>query len=78
VEARLVREWKAQHYRDWPDRPLPGLRGRTPRQAARMPAWRPRLIELLKWMENQEARHATAARPAYDLGWIWRELDVAP
>jgi hypothetical protein len=78
VEARLVREWKAQHYRDWPDRPLPALRGRTPRQAARLPAWRSRLVELLKWMENQEARHATPARPAHDFGWIWRELDLAP
>lgn len=78
VEARLVHEFKAQHYRDWPDRPLPALRGRTPREAARLPKWRPRLIELLKWMENQEARHATAARPAYDFGWVWRELGIEP
>jgi hypothetical protein len=78
VEARLIRDFKEQHYRDWLDRPLPALNGRTPREAARHPAGRRRLVEVLKWMENQEARATAGGRPAYDFGWMWRELGLDP
>jgi hypothetical protein len=74
--AALVLEYKQRHYRTWPDQPLPALDGRTPRQAARSRTLRPRLMDLLKEMENSEARAARPASPAYDFGWMWQELGL--
>jgi hypothetical protein len=76
VAAELIREYKERHYRTWPDEPLPGLDGRTPRQAARLKTLRPRLVDMLKDMENMEARATRPQNPAYDFGWIWKELDL--
>jgi hypothetical protein len=74
--ARAVAAHKEQHYRTWPDTPLPALEGRTPRQAARLKAWRPGLVELLKAMESREARGATRDAPAYDFTILWQELGL--
>ena len=74
--AAILKDFKDAHYRTWPDVPLPALGGRTPRHAARLKTWRPRLIDLLKDMENHEARAATPDSPAYDFGWVWRELGL--
>ncbi|PYQ03037.1 MAG: hypothetical protein DMF82_14315 [Acidobacteria bacterium] len=74
--AALILEYKQRHYRTWPDQPLPALDGRTPRQAARSRTLRPRLVDLLKEMENRETRAARPASPAYDFGWIWQELGL--
>jgi len=76
VAAELMREYKDKHYRTWPDVPLPALDGRTPRRAAKLKTLKPKLIDLLKAMENSETRAAAPARPAYDFGWIWRELGL--
>jgi hypothetical protein len=72
--AALIAEMQAEHYRTWPDIPLPALGGRTPRHAARLKTIRPRLIELLKDMQNSEA--ASPGGPAYDFGHLWRELGL--
>ena len=64
-----------RHYRGWLDEPLPALDGRTPREAAGLKAARPKLIALLKDMENLSARERLDGRPAYDFGWMWGEPD---
>jgi hypothetical protein len=69
---------KDRHYRTWPDVPLPALGGRTPRHAARLKTLRPRLIDLLKDLENHEARDAGPDSPAYAFRWMWRELGLEP
>ncbi len=74
--ARVVAEFKDRHYRAWVDVPVPALGGRTPRHAARLKTLRPRLIDLLKEIENHEARAAGPESPAYDFRWIWRELEL--
>ena len=74
--AALLLEYKETHYRTWPDEPLPALHGRTPRQAARSRVLRPRLIDVLKEIENAEARAARPESPAYDFGWMWDELGL--
>jgi hypothetical protein len=74
--ARVLAEFKDRHYRTWPDVPLPALGGRTPRHAARLKTLRPRLIDLLKDLENHEARAASPGSPAYDFGWVWRDLGL--
>jgi hypothetical protein len=74
--ARILAEFKHGHYRAWVDVPVPALGGRTPRHASRLKTVRPRLIDLLKEMENLEARTATSESPAYDFGWMWGELGL--
>ncbi len=74
-EERVVAEFKARHYADWADRPLPALNGRTPRECVRTAAGR-RMVELLlKDMEHREQR--VQGQP-FDFSTIRRDLGLAP
>jgi hypothetical protein len=75
-DARAVTALFDRHYRTWLDRPLSELGHRTPRAAARTRTWRPRLITLLKRLENGAAHAALAGRAPYDFRWIWSELGL--
>ena len=74
--AAIILDYKRRHYGKWPDEPLPALGGRTPRQAARSKTLRPQLVDLLKDMENHEARAARPDSPAFDFGPVWQELGL--
>jgi len=76
IQNGVVRELYDRHYHSWLDRPTPALGNRSPRAAAQTKLWRPRLIDLLKRIENGAERGALAGRPAYDFQWIWRELGL--
>lgn len=76
VEAQVVGEFYAQHYRRWLDEPIPALGDRTPREAARLTRARPKLVALLQEFENMAARERLEGRPAYDFGWMWAELGL--
>ena len=76
VEARVLGEYYDRYYRQWLDQPLPALGGRTPRHAARLKTGRPKLVTLLKDLENRSERERQGGRPAYDTGWMWNELGV--
>jgi hypothetical protein len=76
VQAEVIGGYLEQHYRGWPDEPLPALRGQTPREAAQSKTGRPRLVALLKDMESLSARERLEGRPAYDFGWMWAELGL--
>ena len=75
--ADAVRELFDRHYRSWIDRPVPALGNRTPRAAAAARLWRPKVVDLLKQLENGAERASTTGRPAYDLGWLWKELGLS-
>ena len=77
VEQQIVGEFLERHYRGWVDEPIPALGGRTPRHAARLKTIRPRVIELLKDLENGMTRERAAGRPAIDLHWLWAELELS-
>lgn len=68
-----VKAYLDGHYRSWLDQPIPALGGRTPRHAATLKTWRPKLIDLLKEMANMEAR----SRKPYNLSWLWTKLRLA-
>ena len=76
VEAKVLGEFYDRYYRQWLDQPLPALGGRTPRHAARLKTGRPKLVALLKDLENRSERERQSGRPAYDTGWMWNELGV--
>ena len=64
MEAEVVGQYYEEHYRKWLDEPLPALDGRTPREAAALKSARPKLISLLKAMENMAERQRREGRPA--------------
>ncbi len=72
-EEQIVAEFKARHYADWADHPLPALNDRTPRECAKTRAGRAEVDLLLKDLENRERR---APGPPFDFSGIRRELGL--
>lgn len=77
LEAELLQRFYEEHYRKWPDEPLPALGNRTPRHAARLKTLRPKLVALLKDFESHAERQRRAGQPAYDFSWMWQELGLS-
>lgn len=76
VQAEIVGAFYAQHYGNWPDTPLPGLDGATPREAAHVPALRKRLVAMLRDFDSDSERQRIAGLPYYDFTPVWRELGL--
>lgn len=76
VAAQITREYMDRHYRETLDAPLPALGGKSPRQAARTPAGRKKVIEWLKLIENRSGRNTGSPIAEYDFGWMWAELGL--
>ncbi len=74
-QDRLVAEFKARHYADWADQPLPALNNRTPRECAKTAAGRAEVDLLLKDMEHKERR---APGAPFDFSTIRRALGIGP
>ena len=74
-EETVVAEFKARHYADWTDRPLPALGDRTPRECMRTAAGRRAVDLLLKDMEHLE--HRGPGQP-FDFSIIRRDLGLTP
>lgn len=72
----LTLDHLARYYRAWLDESIPALDGATPREAARRPALRPRLVELLHDLEGHYQQALLAGHPAYDPSWMWAELGL--
>ena len=62
--------------RRWLDEPIPMLKGKTPRQAARSQRGRDDVTVLLT--QQQELFNAGPGIPPIDLSEIWRELGLDP
>jgi hypothetical protein len=77
IAAKIRHEYFDKHYQDWLDSPLPGLDGRTPRQAVQTKSGQDEVVELLKMMENLEARNSgNTGGSRYDFGWVWEALGL--
>jgi hypothetical protein len=72
----LALELHARHYRAWIDEPVPKLDDRTPREAAKIPALRPRLEDMLHELEGMYEHALADGQPAYDPSWMWAELEL--
>lgn len=77
VETHLLGRVLHRHFTEWLDQPVPALDGRTPRGAARDPRLRPKLIQLLREMENHQDHARREGRAWYDIGWMWEELRIS-
>jgi len=74
--AEMVTKFHERYYREWVDTPVPALNGRTPRQAAADGRSRPKLVELLKMMENSTARAQQRRADAHDVSQLWAALGI--
>jgi hypothetical protein len=70
--ALALREQMKRHYTQWLDLPIPALKGKTPRQAARTKKGRAEVDLLLREFENREQRRPNA--PPFDFTWLRKEL----
>ncbi len=77
VAAPILQKHFDQHYRKWLDDAIPALDGVTPRQAVRISALRPRVLELLRQFDESSRYARERGEFAYDFGWMWRELGLA-
>lgn len=69
-----VRRTVKAHYATWPDVPLPALRGKSPREAARTKAGREKVVALLKTFELDQAKMPEAAR--FDVRDLYTALGI--
>lgn len=72
----MLTEFLAEHYRSWPDHPLPALAGRTPRHAARLKTQRAKVVAIVKDLEHHMAQDRRDGKPAVELGWLWDDLGL--
>lgn len=77
IAADIIQNTLDQHYRQCLDEPIPALDNKTPRQCARSKKGREKVIEWLKYLENNELRRATReGQTPYDSRWMWDELKL--
>ena len=77
IAAEVIHNMLDQHYRQCLDEPIPALDNKTPRQCARSKKGREKVIEWLKYLENNELRRAASqGQEPYDSRWMWDELKL--
>ena len=76
LKRELVARHLEDHYGTWPDTELPGLDGKTPRQAVRSAAGRQAVVEILHLIENAEERKRLRGEPFYDVSKIYTALGL--
>jgi len=77
VRADLLGRFHEQHYRQFLDSPVPMLENKTPRQAAKNKALRPRLIDLMKLhVHGIDKRNREAPSLNLDIDWVLDELGL--
>ena len=76
IARQIVQEHMDQHYRETLNAPLPALGGKSPYQAVRSKAGRAKVVDWLKTLENNSAKHRNDAIEEYDFGWMWAELGL--
>ncbi|MFO0618921.1 MAG: SEC-C domain-containing protein [Polyangiaceae bacterium] len=70
-------QYLQDHYERWLDEPVPMFDDRTPRAAARDPAWRGRVAASIEELEGMYERALLDARTApFDPTWMWEELGL--
>jgi hypothetical protein len=77
VQDQLFQELMAKHNQHWLDDQIPALDQQTPRFAAQSSTLQPRLISLIKDMENAYLRALAVGEPAFDPTWMWDELGLS-
>ena len=77
MQSRLLGQTLHRHFKTWLDEGIPALEGRTPRAAAEDPRLRPKLIQLLREIENHQDQARQQGHAWYDIAWMWEELGIS-
>ena len=75
-KADLANEWFAEQDRAFLDDAVPALDGRTPREAARDPALRSKLLRLMKHRLHLQDERNLKTGECNDINWMLRELGL--
>lgn len=77
VQQQIIGEYMTRHYNEWPSVPLPALNGKTPLQATKLKTLQPKLVNILKQIEQGEARRARQeGTQAFDVSFLWKRLGL--
>ena len=76
VEKQIQEEFLRKHYEKWLDEKIPALNGKSPRETVKQPRGRKKVVDLLKLLENMEARKQKEGELAYDVSWLWERLGL--
>jgi SEC-C motif len=72
----ILAKFGEQHYVEWLDTSVPGLGGKTPRQAAKTAKGRQQLVEILKFVENTEDRKRQRGEPFIEAARMRADLGL--
>ncbi|WP_298273242.1 hypothetical protein [Geobacter sp.] len=77
MQRQIIHQHLAKHYETWLEIPLPALGGKSPLEAAADKRLRPAVIELLKSIDQLEARRIdqTGGEP-FDVTFLWERLGL--
>lgn len=77
VQRQIIHQYLAKHYETWTEIPLPALKGKSPLEAVKDKKLRPAVVELLKSIDQLEARRIeqTGGEP-FDVSFLWERLGV--
>jgi hypothetical protein len=76
LEREIAQQMADEMQNNWPDESVPALGGMTPREAARDPAMRERLEEILKSIEYEEEHKRRKGEPCADVAAMRREMGL--
>ncbi len=76
LQGELFTGFLEDDYGKWPGTKLPGLGGKTPRQAVRSAAGRQAVVEILHSIENGEERKRLRGEVFYDVSTIYAALGL--
>ncbi|HIJ97442.1 MAG TPA: hypothetical protein HPP94_17255 [Desulfuromonadales bacterium] len=77
VQRQIIHQYLAKHYETWIEIPLGALKGKSPREAVKDKKLRPAVVELLKSIDQLEARRIeqTGGEP-FDVTFLWERLGL--
>lgn len=77
IQRQIIHQYLEKHYETWPEISLPALDGKSPLEAVKDKKRRPAVIELLKSIDQLEARRIeqTGGEP-FDVTFLWERLGL--
>jgi hypothetical protein len=77
IQRQIIHQYLEKHYETWPEISLPALDGKSPLEAVKDQKRRPAVIELLKSIDQLEARRVeqTGGEP-FDVTFLWERLGL--
>jgi len=77
MQRLIIHQYLAKHYETWPEISLPALQGKSPLEAVTEERLRPKVIELLKSIDQLEARRIDqAGGEPFDVSFLWERLGL--